>query len=930
MSEELPKAYEPQQVEKKWYDFWLKKNLFKVDPQSKKKPFCIVMPPPNVTGALHMGHALNHTLQDVLIRWKRMQGFETLWQPGTDHAGIATQNVVEKEILAKEGKTRHDLGREALIEKIWGWKEQYGDRILKQLQALGASCDWSRTRFTLDEGLSRAVRECFVALYKKKLIYRGNYIVNWCPRCQTALADDEVEHEEKKGHLWHIRYGSLIVATTRPETMLGDVAVAVNPKDKRYSKLIGKTVVLPEVGREIPVIADHFVDPKFGTGCVKVTPAHDPNDFQMGLRHQLPQINVMNADATMHSNVPEKYRGMKREICRKHIVESLQGQGLIEKIEEHTHSVGHCYRCNTVIEPWLSEQWFVKMKPLAKKAVAATRKKRVRFFPKRWEKFYLSWLHEVRDWCISRQIWWGHRIPVWYCSTLGLSDSWTLGCMSERTSVRASERTKCPPIVAIETPKKCPKCGGKNLRQDEDVLDTWFSSALWPFSTLGWPDKTPALKKFYPNNVLITDRGIIFFWVARMVMIGFEMMKKEPFRHVHIHGTILDELGQKMSKSRPETCIDPIDIINKYGADALRYSLLLLATEGQDLKLAESKFDTGKHFCNKLWNATRFALMHLKNYDGKPDSEANLTLADRWIFNRLQTAVHSINMALENYRYIDGAQTLYKFIWNEFCDWYLELIKPIVADNHATQWNLHRVLETILRLAHPFLPFITEELWQALRQSSGRTVTTGHGELHRTGHGELHRTGHGELVEPSLVVAAYPKPLTKIPFVKEATEMMLIQTVVTAVRNLRGEHGVSPRQKIQGFIHVASKNKRNILMKNQNDLKELAQISELQFIEVSQKPERTAVAVAGDIEIYVPMQQLFDVGAERERIGKEITKTRQDVASFEGKLANKNFVDRAPKEIVEKERARLQEHKERLQKLESALNSLSLEGRGEG
>lgn len=869
MSAELAKAYDPKQVESKWYSFWLEKNLFKADATSKKKPFCIVIPPPNVTGSLHMGHALNNTLQDILIRWRRMQGYETLWQPGTDHAGIATQNVVEREIFKNEGKTRHQLGREELIKRIWSWVEKYGDRILKQLQALGASCDWSRTRFTFDEGLSHAVRVCFVDLYKKGLIYRGNYIVNWCPRCQTALADDEVEHEEQKGHLWYIKYGGLVVATTRPETMLGDAAVAVNPKDKRYKHFIGQKVILPEVGRELPVIADNFVDPKFGTGCVKVTPAHDPNDFQMGLRHHLPQINVMNADATMNENAPAKYRGMAREICRKHLVESLQSQGLIEKIEEHVNAVGHCYRCNTVIEPWLSEQWFVKMKPLAKKAIAATKAGKVQFFPKRWTKFYLSWLENVRDWCISRQIWWGHRIPVWYCSK------------------------GCEPFAAIEDPKRCPRCGGSQIKQDEDVLDTWFSSQLWPFSTLGWPEKTAALRKFYPTNVLSTDRGIIFFWVARMVMIGLEQMKKEPFRHVTIHGTILDKFGRIMSKSRPETCIDPLDIIDRYGADALRYSLALMATEGQDLKLEESKFEAGKHFCNKLWNATRFALMNLQNYDGKPDQEKNLSLADRWIWNRLQRAIYEINKDLKNYRYADGAQTLYHFIWDEFCDWYLELIKPTVADLHATQWNLCRVLDSILRLAHPFMPFITEELWQHLARH-----------------------------ESSIVTAQYPKPMKKIPFAKEAKGMEQIQQVVTAIRNLRGEHRLEPKQKISALILTTSKTKRCVLEENQSSVKTLAQISEIRFLDGKERPKNCAVAVSDKLEIFVPFQELFDSEQERGRIEKEIARAKEDVARFESKLSNRNFVERAPKEVVEKERLRLAEFKEKLGKLNEALWNL--------
>ncbi len=921
MSAELAKAYEPKEVESKWYSFWLEKNLFRADEKSKKKPFCIVIPPPNVTGSLHMGHALNNTLQDILVRWRRMCGFETLWQPGTDHAGIATQNVVEREVLAKEGKTRHDLGREKLIEKIWSWKEQYGDRIIKQLHAMGASCDWSRLRFTLDEGLSEAVREAFVTFYKKGFIYRGNYIVNWCSRCHTALADDEVEYEERKGSLWYIKYlirrttyyvprstedkkhverstqnveRYLVVATTRPETMLGDTAVAVNPKDKRYKHLVGKTLVLPEVGREIPIIADNFVDPKFGTGCVKVTPAHDPNDFQMGLRHKLPQINVMNADATMNENVPAKYRGMGREICRKYLVESLQLQGLIEKIEEHAHSVGHCYRCNTVIEPWLSEQWFVKMKPLAKKAIAATKNKKVIFFPKRWTKFYLSWLENVRDWCISRQIWWGHRIPVWYCGEGLRTKDYGL-------------RTNCPPIVSKETPKKCPKCGNTQLRQDEDVLDTWFSSALWPFSTLGWPQKTKALQKFYPNNVLITDRGIIFFWVARMVMMGLDQMKKEPFRHVYIHGTILDKFGSKMSKSKPETCIDPLDIIARYGADALRYSLALLATEGQDLKLEESKFEAGKHFCNKLWNASRFALINLATYDGKPDQEKNLSPADRWIWNRLQQAIQKINSDLENYRYADAAQTLYHFIWNEFCDWYLELIKPTVAALHATQWNLYRVLDSILRLSHPFMPFITEELWQNLGQRTVDPSTN---------------SGRSSGQWTSIVVSEYPKGPKKISFSKEAKEMELVQQVITAIRNIRGEHKVNPKTRIHVLMKSPSKKEQVLLQQNRNYIENLAQVGDLRFIGQEEKPENTAVAVASHVEIFVPFEQLFNIEEERGRLEKEIAGAKENVARFESKLANKNFVERAPKEVVEKEKLRLAEFKEKLGKLNEALWNL--------
>lgn len=875
MPKELSKFYEPSQVEKRIYDFWIERGVFKAADKTKKKSYCIVLPPPNVTGVLHMGHALNHTLQDVLIRWKRMQGFETLWQPGTDHAGIATQNVVEREILKKEKKSRHDLGREKLVEKIWEWKELFGDQIVKQQHKIGDSCDWDRMRFTLDEGLSLGVRECFITLYERGLIYRGKYIVNWCPRCHTALADDEVDHEEKEGHLWHIRYplkeglaaGFVTVATTRPETMLGDVAVAVNPKDVRYTRFVGKQLSLPMCHREIPVITDDFVDPKFGTGCVKVTPAHDPNDFQIGLRHNLQQLNIMDASAAMNDQVPEKYRGLSREACRKILVEDLEKAGLLEAVEAHANSVGHCYRCHTVVEPWLSEQWFVKMKPLAQKAIKATKKKEVQFVPDRWEKFYLSWLENVRDWCISRQIWWGHRIPVWYCEK------------------------GCDPTVSREDPIACHQCGGEKLKQDPDVLDTWFSSALWPFSTLGWPDKTDSLKTYYPNDVLITDRGIIFFWVARMVMMGEELMGEAPFHHVYIHGTILDAQGRKMSKSHPETCIDPLDIVGRYGADALRYSLLLMTTEGQDLKLSESKFETGRNFCNKLWNATRFALMNLQHYDGKTAEEKGLTLADRWIWNRFNFVVRQMSEALENYKYFDASQILYKFVWNEFCDWYLELIKPVIASNHATQWNLHRLLDGILRLAHPFLPFVTEELWQALRGNEKEV----------------------------LAMAAFPKSEKKSVFQKEAEEMNLVQEVITAIRNLRGEHSVNPKQKIPAVI-CAPKIVEKILEKHQNYIADLAQIENLQF---GKKPEKTAVAVSGEIEIYVPYEKLFNLNEEKERLHKEIAKIQNEIGRIEGHLKNKSFVDKAPEAVVAKERESLAAFQEKQSKLEKALAELN-------
>ena len=906
---ELDKAYEPQVVEAKWYAIWLKNNLFHVadKPAKGKKPYTIVIPPPNVTGALHMGHALNHTLQDVLIRWKRMQGFSALWQPGTDHAGIATQNVVERALKKSEGKTRHQIGREALIQKIWDWKGKYGDQILKQSQALGASCDWNRTRFTLDEGLCRAVRECFVTLYEKGLVYRGEYLVNWCPRCRTALADDEVEHKERKGHLWYLRYPLshpspsrgegkgkgkgegefIVVATTRPETMLGDTAVAVNPKDKRYKHLVGKKVLLPESHREIPIVADNFVAMEFGTGAVKVTPAHDPNDFQIGERHKLPRIQVMNADATMNENVPPAYRGLTREKCRELLVANLEAQGLIEKIEEHTNAVGHCYRCETIVEFYLSLQWFVKMRPLAQLAIAATKKKQVRFYPARWENFYLQWLENVRDWCISRQIWWGHRIPVWYCA---------------RALVRSYDCTQCPPIVSRDAPTQCPKCGGTELKQDEDVLDTWFSSALWPFSTLGWPDKTETLKNYYPTSALVTDRGIIYFWVARMVMMGLTLMKKVPFQDVYIHGTILDGQGQKMSKSKPETCIDPIDIIGRYGADAMRFSLLLLTTEGQDVKLSESKFDMGKHFCNKLWNASRFVLLNLQDYESTRVREYERTnLADRWITSRLQETIQTIHEALEHYHFHEAAQTLYRFVWNEFCDWYLEWIKPILIgpaseEKKATLATLKQTLEKVLRLAHPFLPFITEEIWQHFRPLSP--------------------------CDAFIVTASYPTTDKKGFDAKAVEEMTLVQSVVTALRNLRGEHQVKPSQKLAVGYYNKNKKESEVLLQNRPCIETLAGLSEWRAVDLSGKPKACATVVSGTTTIFIPFKDLFDVTQEQQRLTKEIEKLQQDLALFEKKMSNQDFVKRAPKEVIEKEKNRMGEIQERLNKLQQAHQQL--------
>lgn len=930
MPAELSKTYDPKAVETKWYGFWKEGGYFHAPDSPEGEAYCIVIPPPNVTGALHMGHALNNTLQDILIRWKRMSGCASLWQPGTDHAGIATQNVVERDILKTEKKRRHEIGREALIDRIWKWKELYGNRILVQLEAMGCSCDWERTRFTLDEGLSKAVRECFVRLYEEGLIYRGKYIVNWCPRCRTALADDEVDHKDEKGHLWHIRYplrdsGSgtrdsayIVVATTRPETMLGDTAVAVNPKDERYAGLIGKMLHLPETNREIPIVADDFVDAAFGTGAVKVTPAHDPNDFQIGERHNLPRINVMNADATMSEEAGAKYAGMTTAECRKKIVEELDKAGLLEKVEDHAHAVGHCYRCHTTIEPWLSDQWFVKMKPLAEAAIRATEEGKVRFHPERWESFYLQWLENARDWCISRQIWWGHRIPVWYCT--GRNSELVTRNPEHPSDIITAEsripdpdsRSACPPIVARDAPKTCPHCGGTSLVQDEDVLDTWFSSWLWPFSTLGWPEKTPALKNYYPTATLSTDRGIIYFWVARMVMAGLKFMGDVPFRDVYIHGTILDEQGRKMSKSLGNG-IDPIDVIEKHGADAMRFSLVVLSTEGQDLKLSESKFEMGRNFCNKLWNASRFAMMNLEqgseNGDQgtgvREDIQKNLSLADKWILSRLQETTNTLVDELTAFRFSVAAQELYRFVWNDFCDWYLEAAKLSLGSREqgtgngdqrrqATQHTLRHALSEILKLCHPFLPFITEEIWGTLNSQ-----------------------------EKPLIVTNYPTK-REPPFVGErAAFESIVKEAIEAIRNIRGESNVAPGKRIpQTFSGFADEGLAICAQEHAPYVQFLARVDKHTCFVAGKEPPETkkaATAVTASQTVYVPMAGLIDVDAEVARLAKEISRTEAEIASVDKKLANGAFVDGAPAEIVDRERARASAARDKLSKLNDAL-----------
>ncbi|MFQ5714334.1 MAG: valine--tRNA ligase [Candidatus Scalinduaceae bacterium] len=883
MEDKLPTKYSPKEVEEKWYRFWEKGKFFHSAPDPNKEPFTIVIPPPNVTGVLHMGHALNNILQDILIRWKRMQGYNSLWMPGTDHAGIATQNVVEKELM-KKGLSRDKLGREKFIEEVWKWKSEYGSEILKQLRKLGSSCDWERERFTMDEGLSRAVREAFVRLYEKGLIYRGKYIINWCPRCITALSDDEVEHEDHEGRLWYIRYPFrdaphlyVNIATTRPETMLGDVAVAVNPKDERYEEMIGEVLILPVVGREIPIIADEAVDPRFGTGAVKVTPAHDPNDFEIGKRHNLEPIMIMNEDGTIKGEAAS-YLGMDRYECREALVEELKEEKHILKVVPHTHSVGHCYRCRTVIEPYLSDQWFVKMKPLAEEAIKAHKKVDITFYPERWSKVYLCWLEDVKDWCISRQIWWGHRIPAWHCKN-------------------------CEEVtISSQTPTKCSKCGNNALVQDEDVLDTWFSSALWPFSTMGWPDETEELKYYYPTSALVTDRGIIYFWVARMVMMGLEFKNEVPFHDVYIHGTILDEIGRKMSKSLGNG-IDPLLMIDQYGADAVRTSMIMLTTEGQDIKLHESKFEMGRNFINKVWNAARFAMMNLEGNESTEITikEEDYLFEDVWIKNRLGLAIEMCTTSLEKYKFNEAIKNLYEFIWHEFCDWYLEIIKPRLynSDNIKNkliaQKVLTYVLDNILCLLHPFAPFLTEEIWQHLKQLAvkNRLILT------------------DTMVSESLMMCPWPKTRPNgLAGRKDAAKinkrvvktMMLLQDLIRAVRNIRRNMNILKKQKLKVLISVRDKEVKRELDEHHNFLTQMANLDGLEIGIDLKKPESSASEVVNEIQVFVPLRELIDVGAEKERQLERLNKIKSHLDIVRKKLFNESFVKNAPEHIVNAEK----------------------------
>jgi len=860
---ELKTAYDPADVESKWYSFWEERGYFHADPESDKPTFSQVIPPPNVTGALHMGHALNNGLQDIIARRRRMQGYEVLWMPGTDHAGIATQNVVERQLEA-EGTDRHDMGREKFVERVWEWKQTYGDRIITQLKSLGCSCDWERTRFTMDEGCSLAVRTVFKELYDEGLIYRGKYIINWCIRCQTALSDIEVEHEDKTGHLWHIRYpfadgsGYLVVATTRPETMLGDTAVAVNPSDTRFAEVVGRALILPLVDRRIPVITDKFVDPEFGTGAVKVTPAHDPNDFDIGLRHSLEQVNILNTDGTINEN-GGKYAGMDRYEARDAVVADLKEQGLLEKIEEHEHAVGHCYRCHTEVEPYLSTQWFVKMEPLARPAIEAVREGRTRFTPERWEKMYFDWMENIRDWCISRQLWWGHQIPVWYCD----------GCGEK--------------IVEIETPRKC-VCGSTDLRQDPDVLDTWFSSGLWPFSTMGWPERTRTLEVFYPTSVLTTAFDIIFFWVARMMMLGLRFMGDVPFRDVFVTALVRDYEGKKMSKSSGNV-IDPLDVIPVYGTDALRFTLASIAVPGRDINLSEERIEGNRNFVNKIWNASRLVMMNLEGFepmDGRQPVDLDLDLVDRWITSRLSAAIERADEGMEVFNFSVAGKALYQFFWGDFCDWYLELAKLRLykgdtSEKLAAQWVSYRVLECSLRLLHPFMPFVTEELWQRL-------------------------PGHGE----SLMKAEWPSSSDFARDESAEREMEMIQALTFGIRSARSEHAIPPGGKVDAVL-VCSPEVRAVLEGHSHYAETLAGLGSLTFSDEPPGQGYGMRVVLEGAEAYLSYERGIDAGEEIDRLARRLAKVETDLERCVTKLASDGFVAKAPPEVVEKEREKERE-----------------------
>jgi len=922
---EIPSRYNPKETEDKWYKFWEENNLFaaKLNP-SKKKPFCIVIPPPNVTGILHMGHALNNTIQDILIRYHRMKGEETLWMPGTDHAGIATQNVVEKSI-AKDGLKRQDLGREKFIERVWQWRGQYGLTIIHQLKKLGASCDWSRTRFTMDEGYSKAVIEAFVRLFELGLIYRGSYIINWCPRCQTALSDEEAPHHELQGNLYYLRYpfasqgqspknnsqrdisgtvpDYIVVATTRPETMLGDTAVAVNPKDKRYKKLIGKTLILPLVNREIKIIADNMVDMKFGTGAVKVTPAHDPNDYILAKKHNLEFINIMHPDGCLNENAGD-YNGMDRFKAREVVLGDLKEKGLLEKIEPHQLSAGHCYRCHTIIEPYLSKQWFVKMKPLAEPAIEAVKKGKIKFHPKRWTKVYLNWMEHIQDWCISRQIWWGHRLPVYYCKNCQKQ-----GLIPRKGTVPNNDGV----IVSKIKPEKCPTCNSTDIFQDEDVLDTWFSSWLWPFATFYWPDmkgQSPAgtdpvkdLNYFYPTSVLVTAPEIIFFWVARMIMAGLEFMQDIPFKDVYIHGTVRDIEGKKMSKSLGNI-IDPLEIINEFGSDALRFSLISITAEGQDIFLSQERFEQGRNFANKIWNASRFVLMNLDQGQSPAGTvpvrtdlceffkKEDLDIVNRWILSRFYSLLQEFSKKLDIYKFNEAANMLYGFFWHEFCDWYLEIIKPDIK-NRQNQAVMYKVLEKFLRVLHPFMPFVTEEIWQRLPHEG-----------------------------QSIMIQSWPHTQEQMIDKKLEKQAQSIFDVIKEIRNLRSSIELKPDQKVVISVYLHTKLKRRLIENNTDLITNLAKLEALKILDSSTRPASTISAVIEDIDIYLHFSGLLDISKEKHKIKEKINELEKIKNLKVQRIKNPEFLKKAPKEVVEKEKESIGELRNSLKRLERMNNEL--------
>jgi len=880
MSQALSKVYDPRAAEAKWYQYWLERDCFHAQDADSRKPFSVVIPPPNVTGMLHMGHALNNVLQDIVVRYKRMQGYNVLWMPGMDHAGIATQNVVEQE-LAREGLTRHVLGRERFIERVWQWKAKYGGVIIHQLKRLGCSCDWARERFTMDEGLSKAVREVFVRLYHDGLIYQGDYIVNWCPRCRTAISDLEVEYHAEAGSLWNIRYpfaegeGGVVVATTRPETMLGDTAVAVNPGDERYKGLVGKEVILPLVNRRIPIIADDYVTMEFGSGAVKITPASDPNDFAIAGRHNLPILKIMDDNAVINEN-GGVYQGQDRYTCRKNVVRDLEAGGYLVGTESYTHNIGQCYRCKTDIEPAVSRQWFVKIAPLAKEATAAVVTGRTRIIPSSWESTYFEWMNNIRDWCISRQIWWGHRIPVWTCAGCGRL------------------------IVASVDPDRCPDCGGADLRQEEDVLDTWFSSGLWPFSTLGWPEKTAALKTFYPTSLLVTGFDILFFWVARMMMLGLYVMKDVPFKDVYLHALVRDENGEKMSKSKGNS-IDPLEMMDKFGTDAFRFTLAAFSAQGRDVRMSEERIEGYKFFVNKIWNAARFSMMNLADVPADvPRIPEDESTADRWIRARLNRTVAEVTRGLDEYRFNEAAAAIYQFVWHEVCDWYLELIKPVLygqndpAARRAAQRTLLDVLTTSLKLLHPFMPFLTEEIWQALVDDGG-----------------------------SIMVTEFPRPEATGDDVSE-TEMALVMEVISRVRNIRGEMNLSPSLKLKVALSAPDENLRALLEKGQVYLMNLANLEELQIQTEMAEPKGAATAVAGPIRVYVLLAGVIDIALEKARLEKEIVRIEKDLAVVAKKLANPEFLAKAAEAVVLKEQEKSRTLGEKRTALDAALQRLAL------